>query len=154
MPQFFFCHQIPLQLNYIRHLFPKSYIIFRTICVIYFVTLPRKLYFVSSTSNCFELPYKKGRETRFRPQISCESKRKKSGAAILITSLNPIPFRPLCRREIKQLSRFALVKLFDRSRIALFSISVSRVVVKPPSSPSPFSLVTVGQGQDGMEGMR
>lgn len=78
--------------------------------------------------------------------------RKKPKPVILITSLNSYFLRPLCRRKIKQLSWFAPAKLFDRSRIALTSISVSRVVVKPPSSPSPFSLVTVGQGQGGWKG--
>jgi len=60
--------------------------------------------------------------------------------------------RPLCRREIKQLSWFAPPKLFDRLRIALVFISVPCVVVKPPSSPSSFFLVTVEHGQDGWKG--
>lgn len=72
--------------------------------------------------------------------------RKKLDVTISVTSLNPDDlFRPLCHREIKQLSQLAPMKLFDRSRIALSPLSPFLPVVVKLSS-SLFSPITVGQG--------
>jgi len=72
--------------------------------------------------------------------------RKKLDVTISVTSLNPDDlFRPLCHREIKQLSQLAPMKLFDRSRIALSPLSPFLPVVVKLSSSS-FSPITVGQG--------
>lgn len=78
--------------------FPESYIIFRAICVIYFVTL---------RAIALSRRRKRGRRSCARKNFSRVETKKKSEAAISVTSLNPGLLRPLYRREIKQLSHFA-----------------------------------------------